>query len=316
MNGPRRVAMLGGTGFVGRALVARLLAAGHVVRVVSRNRQRHAERWLAPGATIVECDEYDPAALARAITGCDVAINLVGILNSPGLGDTRKGFERAHVQLTCNLIAACATTGIARLVQMSALNAGRGHSHYLRTRGVAEDTVKASGLAWTILQPSVIFGPGDGLFCRFAGLLRWTPVLPLARAGAKFAPVYVGDVASAFACVLRDERTARQTYELYGPEVLSLAQLVHATAQAMGRRRLVLPLPDALGRLQALAMDFVPGKPFSSDNYRSLRTDAVGGIDGLHRLGIDPVRIAAILPTLFDSAADHAARLDRYRARC
>lgn len=316
MIGPRTIAVLGGTGFVGRALVARLLGEGHSVRVVSRNRQRRADRWLTPGAAIVECDEYDPTALARAVAGCDVAINLVGILNAPGLGDRSGGFQRAHVQLTCNLIAACASTGIRRLLQMSALNAGRGRSHYLRTRGVAEEAVKASGLDWTIFQPSVIFGPGDGLFCRFDALLRRVPVLPLARAGAKFAPVWLHDVVEAFVRALREPACIAQTYELYGPEVLTLAQIVRLTARAMERRRWVLPLPDALGRLQALVMDFVPGKPFSSDNYRSLLTDAVGGIDGLHRLGITPTRIDAVLPDILGHRDDRPLRLDRYRARC
>lgn len=316
MSAPHTIAVLGGTGFVGRALVARLLADGHAVRVVSRNRHRHAERWLTPGASIVDCDEYDAAALARAIAGCDVAINLVGILNDPRPGDRAGAFQQAHVQLTCNLIAACASAGIHRLLQMSALNAGRGRSHYLRTRGIAEEAVKASGLAWTIFQPSVIFGPGDGLFTRFAGLLRWAPLLPLARAGAKFAPVHVGDVASAFARALGDRTSIGQSYELYGPEVLTLAQIVRLTARAMGRRRWVMPLPDALGRVQALLMDFVPGKPFSSDNYRSLLIDTVGGIDGLHRLGITPTRIDAVLPDILGHHDDRPARLDRYRARC
>jgi NADH dehydrogenase len=198
---------------------------------------------------------------------------------------------------------------------MSALNAGRGRSHYLRTRGEAEALVKASTLDWTIFQPSVIFGPGDGLFCRFAALLKIAPALPLARASAKFAPVYIGDVVEGFRRALGEADTVRQTYELYGPDVVTLAQIVRMTAQQMGLHRLVVPLPDALGRLQAFAMDFVPGKPFSSDNYRSLLTDSVGGIDGLHRLGIAPTRMSAILPDILGHGEDRQARLDRYRAR-
>ncbi|HEY2344640.1 MAG TPA: complex I NDUFA9 subunit family protein [Xanthomonadaceae bacterium] len=315
MNDARAIAILGGTGFVGRALVERLLGDGHAVTVVSRNRARHADRLLAPGAAVRECDEYDAAALAAALRGHDVAINLVGILNDPGFGDSDRGFVRAHVELTRTLVAACKETGIARLLQMSALNAGRGRSHYLRTRGAAEELVKASGLDWTIFQPSVIFGPGDGLFCRFATLLPFAPVLPLARASAKFAPVYVGDVVEAFARALRDESASHQSYELYGPDVVTLAAIVRTTARQMGLRRLVVPLPDALARLQAFAMDFVPGKPFSSDNYRSLSTDSVGGIDGLHRLGIAPTRIEAILPEILGHAESRQARLDRYRSR-
>ncbi len=312
---PLKIAMLGGTGFVGRALVERLVADGHEVTIVSRNHARHLDRQLPPGAAIRDCDEYAPFALARALRGSDVAINLVGILNDPGLGDSARGFERAHVELTRAVIAACLEARVPRLLQMSALNAGRGRSHYLRTRGHAEELVKASMLDWTIFQPSVIFGPGDGLFCRFAALLKFAPVLPLARAGAKFAPVYLGDVVEAFARALRDANTAGQTYELYGPEIVTLRGIVKMTARALGLHRLVVPLPDLLGRLQAFAMDFVPGKPFSSDNYRSLLTDSVGGIDGLHRLGIAPTRIAAMLPDILGHADAKQARLDRYRKR-
>jgi uncharacterized protein YbjT (DUF2867 family) len=310
-----KIAVLGGTGFVGHALVERLAADAHAVMVISRNRARHLDRQLPPGVATRECDEYDSGALGRALQDSEVAINLVGILNEPGITNSGRGFTRAHVELTRSLIAACDKAGVPRLLQMSALNAGRGSSHYLRTRGESEALVKASGLDWTIFQPSVIFGPGDGFFCRFAALLKIAPVLPLARASAKFAPVYLGDVTEAFMRALVDAATSRQTYELYGPEVLTLAQLVRMTATQLGLHRLVLPLPDALGRLQATAMDFVPGKPFSTDNYRSLLTDSVGGIDGLHRLGIEPTRIAAILPDILGHGEDRQARLDRYRAR-
>lgn len=315
MTAPLRIAVLGGTGFVGRALVERLVADGHAVTVISRNSARHLDRLLPPNAAIRDCDEYNPAKLAQAIRGNDAVINLVGILNDPGIGDSNRGFVRAHVELTRSVITACNTSGVPRLLQMSALNAGRGRSHYLRTRGEAEALVKASTLDWTIFQPSVIFGPGDGLFCRFAALLKIAPALPLARASAKFAPVYIGDVVEAFARSLGDERTVRQSYELYGPDVVTLAQIVRMTAQQLGLQRIVVPLPDALGRLQAFAMDFVPGKPFSSDNYRSLLTDSVGGIDGLHRLGIAPTRMAAILPDILGHGEDRQSRLDRYRAR-
>ena len=315
---PLRISVLGGTGFVGQALVERLVADGHDVTVISRNHARHLERQLPPNAAIRDCDEYDPAALANALRGSNVAINLVGILNETGgfgRNDSGRGFQRAHVELTRALLAACNEAGVTRLLQMSALNAGRGRSHYLRTRGEAEDLVKASTLDWTIFQPSVIFGPGDGLFCRFAALLKIAPVLPLARASAKFAPVFLGDVVEAFRRALNDAGSVRQTYELYGPDIVTLAGIVRMTARQLGLRRLVVPLPDALGRMQAFAMDFVPGKPFSSDNFRSLLTDSVGGIDGLHRLGIVPTRMSAILPDILGNSDDRQARLDRYRAR-
>ncbi|HEX5757191.1 MAG TPA: complex I NDUFA9 subunit family protein [Arenimonas sp.] len=309
---PLSIVVLGGTGFVGRRLVARLAADGHHLTLLSRGIERHHERLLPPGVSLRAIDPWDLGALQSAFTGCDAVINLVGILNERG--DNGRGFHRVHVELTERVVAAMRLTGVRRLLQMSSLNAGRGRSHYLHSRGQAEAVVKASGLDWTIFEPSVIFGDGDGLFCRFAALLKLAPVLPLARAGAKFAPVFVGDVVEAFRRALANRRSIGEVYELYGPDVFTLAEIVKMTARQLGLRRWVLPLPDALGRLQGLVFDFVPGKPFSSDNYRSLLTDSVGGIDGLHRLGITPVRVATQLPDILGHAFDRQSQFARYRA--
>lgn len=307
-----KIAILGGTGFVGRALLARLAAEGHALTVLSRNPHAHLDRLLPPGTQVTCGDVYDPEFLKARFQGQDAVVNLVGILNERG--DNGRGFQRAHVGLTKLVVAACQLAGVRRLLQMSSLNAGRGESFYLKSRGEAEAVVKASGLDWTIFQPSVIFGPGDGFFCRFAALLKLSPVLPLARAGTRFAPVFVGDVAEAMRRSLHDRRTVGQVYELYGPEVFTLGELVRLTARQLGLKRLVLPLPDALGRLQGLLFDFVPGKPFSSDNYRSLKLDSVGAIDGLHQLGIPPTRIGQQLPAILGSPAGKQPRYDRYRA--
>jgi uncharacterized protein YbjT (DUF2867 family) len=309
---PLKLVLLGGTGFVGRALANRLCADGHTVVVLSRNLARHPVRLLPPGAELRECNVHDPAMLRAAFAGADGVVNLVGILNEAG--DDGRGFHRVHVELTRTVIAACEQAGVRRLLQMSALNAGRGHSHYLASRGEAEALVKASTLAWTIFQSSVIFGPGDGLFARFGSLLRIAPVLPLARAQCRFAPVYLGDVVEAIARALADPASVGQTYELFGPEVFTLADIVRMTARQLGLRRFVLPLPDVLGRLQAFAFDFIPGKPFSSDNFRSLLTDSIGGVDGLHRLGIEPTPVSAVLPEILGDADARQVRLDRYRA--
>lgn len=306
-----KIVILGGTGFVGSHLVARLSSLGHQIDVLSRNPSAKPQLSVLPRVRVRAADPYDSGSLAAALQGADAVINLVGILNEPGFGGG--GFKRAHVDLTHGVIAACKAAGVRRLLQMSALNAGRGESHYLKTRGMAEAAVKASGLDWTIYQPSVIFGPGDGLFNRFKFLLSFSPVLPLARAGAKFAPVYVGDVVTAMVQTLDDPGAFNQAYELYGPETLTLAQIVRYTARGMQARRLVIPLPDALGRLQALAMDFVPGKPFSTDNFLSLKIDSVGGIDGLYRLKIDKTPIEAVIPQIL-SPLGKQARLDRYRS--
>jgi len=307
-----KIVVLGGSGFVGRLLVKHLAEQGHRLTVLSRNLSSHLDRLLPPGVTLREMDVYDSEALRQAIAGADAVVNLVGILNESG--DDGSGFRHAHVELTSRVIDACKANGVRRLLQMSSLNAGRGSSHYLRSRGEAEAAVKASGLDWTIFEPSVIFGTGDGLFTRFAALIKYPPVLPLACADAKFAPVYVGDVVEAFSRSLRDRSTVGEVYELYGPDVFTLKQIVQMTARQLGLKRLLIPLPDFLGRIQGLVCDFVPGKPFSSDNFRSLQTDSVGGIDGLHRLGIEPTRVAQVLPDLLGNSDDRQTRLARYRA--
>ena len=307
-----RITLLGGSGFVGRALVQRLAADGHDIVLLSRNLGQHYDRLVPPNVQLRELDVYDGGKLQTVFAGSDAVINLVGILNERG--DNGRGFQRAHVELSQRVIAACQATGIKRLLQISSLNAGRGSSYYLKSRGAAEAAVKASGLDWTIFEPSAIFGVGDGLFARFGKLLALTPVLPLARANCKFAPVYLGDVVEAFVRGLKDRRSIGEVYELYGPDVFTLAQIARMSATQMGLQRLVVPLPDLLGRLQALAFDFILGKPFSSDNYRSLLLDSVGGIDGLHRLAITPTRVAEILPDILGHGEDRQARLDRYRA--
>lgn len=306
-----QIVVLGGTGFVGRHLVAALAADGHRLTVLSRNRSLHPDLLLPPEATLRDCEVYSGAALVRALDGADAAINLVGILNERG--DSGRGFQRAHVELTRTLIAACREAEVSRLLQMSALNAGRGRSHYLISRGQAEEAVMASGLDWTIFEPSVIFGPGDGLFCRFAALLKYAPVLPIAGGETRFAPVYVGDVVEAYRRALTRRDTIGQCYELYGPEVFALKRLVRMTAQAMGKRRCVIPLPYALGRMQAELGEWLPGKPISRDNFRSLALDSVGGIDGLHRLDIVPTAVGTVLPDILGRGPSRQSLLDGYR---
>ena len=296
---PLQITVLGGTGFVGTQLVARFAAAGHRVRVPTRDPLAARHLAVLPTVDRVRTDVHQPEALRQIIAGSDVVVNLVGILNEKGFSG--RGFEEAHAELTRKVLAACVETRVTRYLHMSALGADEtGPSYYLRTKGLAERHVRAAPdtLDWTIFRPSVIFGVGDSLLNRFAALLRLSGgFMPLARAEARFAPVWIADVVSAFERALHGGHTSRQSYDLCGPQVITLADLVRYTGELAGTGAHVLPLPDALGRLQARIMDFVPGKPFSSDNYRSLTVDNVCRENGFARLGITPTALQSIAPT-------------------
>ena len=311
---PLRICVLGGTGFLGSELVAQLASAGHWVRVPTRALSHAQHLSVLPTVEIAAVDIHEPRVLGELLAGMDVAINLVGILNE------RSGarFREVHVELVAKLIEEMRIAQVRRLLHMSALGADAEHapSRYLRTKGQAEALLRAASqqLEFTIFRPSVIFGSGDSLTRRFVGLLRLAAgVLPLARAHARFAPVYVGDVAAAFVSALRDRSTFGRAYELCGPDVLTLEQIVRAAAAAAGERCRILALPDVLARLQALVLGLVPGKPFTLDNFRSLTLDSICRENGFAPLGIEPQRMAAVLPTYLGSLTV-AARLDRLRA--
>src|ERR1700692_1041230 len=284
------VVVLGGTGFLGTRLVARLIKDGHRVTALSRDREQHKHLLVLPGLTLENGDVYSPAQLSERFRGKDVAINLVGILNERGFGGS--GFRRAHTELTRGVLQAARSAGAPRLLQVSALKAAvDAPSYYLRSKGEAEQLIRetSAALDWTIFQPSVMFGPGDSFLNRFAALLAAVPwVFPLAKPDARFQPVVVGDVIEAVLRCLHGGASSRQSYELGGPQVYSLREIVGLVAKLTGRRRWIVGLPDPVARLQALAMDFVPGRPFSSDNYRSLTVDSVCTEDGFAKLGVKP----------------------------
>jgi NADH dehydrogenase len=292
------VCILGGSGFVGHHLAARLVAAGHHVRVLSRRREAHRELLVLPTLELQECNVHDSQALQGALAGCDVVINLVGILNEKG--HDGRGFRRAHVELAQKVVDACRSNGIQRLLHMSALGADaeQGSSFYQRTKGEAENLVHAAeGLAVTSFRPSIIFGPDDAFFNRFAGLLKATPLLfPLACGTARFAPVYVGDVVECYVRAIDDPATVGRRYELCGPRQYSLHQLVQYTGQQLGVRRWIITLPDWASRLQARLLEFAPGKPFSRDNYHSMQRDNVCEGEFPAQFGIIPRSIESVVP--------------------
>jgi NADH dehydrogenase len=233
-------------------------------------------------------------------TDCAVVINLVGILNPRG----RATFESVHVNLVAKVMAAARTAGVRRVLHMSALGAGENApSRYLRSRGQGEGVARAvphpelPHPKVTIFRPSVIFGPDDSLTNRFARLLRMSyGFMPLARARALFAPISVVDVGEAYMRALSSHRSEGATYELCGPDNLTLEEIVRLTARIAQLPCHILRLPDALGRLQGIVLGLLPGKPFTLDNFRSLTRDSVCQTDGCRELGIRPLSMLAEVP--------------------
>jgi len=310
------IGVVGGSGFVGTQLANRLVAAGKRVRVLTRRREHARALWVLPTVDVIEADVHDPAQLERHLAGCDAVIQMAGILNERG--DDGSGFRRVHVELPMKVANACRFLGIRRYLHMSALNARPdGPSHYLRSKGEAEAWVHAQAgedFLVTSFRPSVIFGAGDSFFNRFAGLLRATPlVFPLACAESRFQPVYVGNVAEAFLHALEEPATAGQRYELCGPGIYSLREIVEYTARTLGLCRRVIPLSARLSRLQAEVFERIPGKPFSRDNLRSASEDSIcHGECGLSRLHITPVAVEAVVPAYL-AGQDARGRLSGFR---
>lgn len=303
---PHTIAILGGSGFVGSHLCARLARDGHSLRVLTRHRERHRDLLVLPTVEVREGNPHDPAVLSELFSGCDVVINLVGILNEkPHDGS---GFQRAHVELPRKIIEACRAGGIRRLLHMSALGADAEHgaSHYQRSKGRGEDLVlAATDLDVTTFRPSVIFGPGDSFLRRFAGLLRMTPlVFPLACPTARFQTVYVGDVVECYARAIDDPRTYGHSYALCGPRVYTFLELVRYTAEVTGTPRRILPLPDWLSRLQAEIFEWLPGKPFSRDNYLSTKHDNVCPEPFPALFGITPTPLETVAPYYLGKAGE------------
>ncbi len=309
MAGPR-IVVLGGSGFVGRALVARLAADGASVSVPTRSRERSRSLILLPTVEVVEADIHDPATLAGVVRGADAVVNLVGILNEAG----RDTFARVHVDLARNVVDACGKAGVTRLAHMSALNADpAGPSSYLASKGEAEAIVAASGLAWTIFRPSVIFGEGDSFLSLFARLAHALPVIALAAPDARFQPVWVGDVVAAFARSLELRATIRQRYDLCGPKVYTLRELVRWTSETAGAVRPIVPLRGGLATLQAFALEHLPGKLMSRDNLASMSKDSVCGCAFPDVFGVEPASLEAIGPTWLAPEASRG-RYDAMRA--
>ena len=316
--GISKVCILGGTGFVGRHLTNRLGSSGIACIIPSRNPQRHRQLSLSGVTKLVSLDPTDTQQLADQFANCDAVINLVGILNEQG---ANQRFQEAHIALADRVVNACKSAGIKRLLHMSALNANEsnGPSLYLKTKGEAENRTHTLGqpqLKVTSFRPSVIFGPDDSFFNRFADLLQTLPgPFPLACPNSRFAPVYVGDVVEAFARTLEDRKSWGQHYELCGPRTLTLKELVEYTAKCLNRRKTIIGLSQGLSALQARMLGMVPGKPLSYDNYLSLQVDSICSSDGLAKLGIEATDIETIVPFYLGQKTEKARLFDLRRCR-
>ncbi|MBP7467415.1 MAG: complex I NDUFA9 subunit family protein [Thauera sp.] len=305
---PKRVVIVGGSGFIGSAIANRLCEAGVKVLIPTRRRSRAGHVLLLPNAEVVEADVHDPAALARLFEDADAVINTVGVLHSRPGTPFGPDFARAHVELPQKIVTACRTAGVARLVHISALGAdANGPSEYQRSKAAGEHAIEAAGpdIAWTILRPSVVFGRGDSFLNLFADLARMFPVLPLTGASCRFQPVYVEDVAEAVYQSLTRPDAAGQTFELAGPTVYTLRQLVEYVSALIGKPRPVLGLPEGIGMVQARLMELAPQPLMSRDNVRSMRVDNVASGEP-QPFGLTPTALEAVAPGWLGTAGPRA----------
>ncbi len=337
----QNICVLGGAGFVGTQLVSQLAAAGKNVKVLTRRREQSKELILLPTVEVVEADVHDEQVLLREFRGMDAVINLVGILHETTLSrddlpSARRGdFQRVHIELPRKVIHACAQAGIHRLLHMSALGAEpTARSGYQRSKGIGEALVREAGMQhsehenWylngpkfihgygmnvTIFRPSVVFGRGDSFLTMFAALQKMLPLLPLAKADARFQPVYVGDVARAFSDSVDKLATFGQTYDLCGPQTYTLQELVRYVGTVTGHKRTIVPLCDRLSYLQAWAMEFKPGKKLMTrDNYYAMGVDNVCVTGWPDQFGFEPTALEAVAPGYL-RADSPRGRYDGYR---
>jgi len=269
------ILVIGGSGFIGRSIAAKLTREGHRITVPTRRRDRARTLFPLPTVTVEEADVSDGRTLERLMRGRDAVIFLVGILNEQRRGD----FDRIHADLVAQVLAAAERARVGRYLHISALGANaNAPSAYLRSKAAGEAHVRASRLAWTIFAPSVVFGAGDGFLNRFAGLTALLPPLApmlLPAADAEFQPVWVDDVARAFVGALTAKESIGQSYPLVGPRRYRLRELVSYVMELQGDRHPILGLPDAATAALAALMQFVPTQPLTPDNVRSMRVPNV-----------------------------------------
>jgi uncharacterized protein YbjT (DUF2867 family) len=314
----KRVLLLGGSGFVGTYIANRLSQRGIEVTVPTRRRERTKALIIQPNVLMPEVNINSEETLVSLMQGQDAVINLVGILHSRDVVlPYSKDFAEAHVELPKKIVAACRKAGVRRLVHMSALGANsKGPSEYLCSKGDGEAIVMAAQgeLDVTVFRPSVIFGLGDSFLSMFAGVLRKLPVFPLGFGQARFQPVWAADVADAFVDSLGNPVTFGQAYDLVGPKVYTLRELVDYTATLVGSSARIIALPEGLAYLQAGLMWLSPKPLMSPDNLRSMQVDSVCGSGCKLPANWKPTALEAIAPT-YIAHNTPKGKLDRFRYR-
>lgn len=296
----RTITVFGGTGFIGRHLVHRLVRSGVSVRVASRHpSQAGFLRTVGEIGQVVPIavDITDPGSVAAAVSGSDAVINLIGVLF-----ETRRwSFHTVHGAAPGTIGAAAAAAGIERLIHISAIGADKeSTSDYAITKAIGEEAIRGTYPGVTILRPSIIFGPEDGFFNMFARMAMLSPVLPLIGGGhTRFQPVYVGDVAGAIITALNSPATAGKTYELGGPRIYSFRAMIELMLAQMGRKRCLVSIPWGIARLEARLLELLPVPPLTRDQLELLKHDNVvaPGTPGLAELGVAPTAVEVILPT-------------------
>jgi len=289
----QRLCIIGGSGFVGRAIALQAIQAGHMVTVVCRHPVR-ARGQLVDGARLVRADLTDGFGLDEAVAGADVVINLVGLLFEKG----RQNFESVHVKGTARVIEACKAAGVKQLLHMSALGAGQiEESLYARTKAEAEQLVAASGMDFTIFRPSIIYGAGDSFFNKFKAMSQSMPVLPVISGDTRFQPIWVEDVARAFVSSLGNRHVTGATFELGGPTNYSFKELLELLLKELGIQRTLIPVPGIAASLMAAFTQILPTPPITRDQLILLGRDNVIDGESFPALFGEAAALEDVLPT-------------------
>ncbi|MBL4760450.1 MAG: complex I NDUFA9 subunit family protein [Mariprofundaceae bacterium] len=288
----QRVCIIGGSGFVGRVIVRQAIRAGHDVTVACRHPEK-ARSLIVEGVRLIKADLSDGRGLDDAIAGADCVINLVGLLFERG----RYDFDTVHVHGTEHVLAACKRHNVKQYLHMSALGAGTiPASSYSRSKGDAEGYVRQSGMTWTLIRPSIIYGMGDSFFTKFKDMSAMLPILPVIQPETRFQPVWVEDVARVFVQSIGNRHVHEQTYELAGPKIYSFMDLMTLLMSTLQRKRLLLPVPNIFAKLLATISRLLPTPLLTADQLLLLQHDNVATGESFPSQFGQPASLESILP--------------------